>query len=38
MQIGRREAVAVAVGVVLVVAAFVVPHLHLAFWLASPAR
>ncbi|HTI78614.1 MAG TPA: hypothetical protein VL634_26665 [Mycobacterium sp.] len=29
MRIGRREAVAVAVGVVLVVAAFVVPHLHL---------
>lgn len=29
MRIGRREAVAVAVGVVLVLAAFVVPHLHL---------
>ena len=29
LQIGRREAVAVAVAVVLVVAAFVVPHLHL---------
>ena len=29
MRIGRREAVAVAVGVLLVVAAFVVPHLHL---------
>lgn len=29
MRIGRREAVAVTVGVVLVVAAFVVPHLHL---------
>lgn len=28
MQIGRKEATAVAVGVVLVVAAFVVPHLH----------
>jgi methylthioxylose transferase len=29
MRIGRREAVATTVGVVLVVAAFVVPHLHL---------
>ena len=29
LQIGRRETVAVAVAVVLVVAAFVVPHLHL---------
>lgn len=29
MQISRREAVAVVVGLVLVVAAFVVPHLHL---------
>ena len=29
MQVGRREATAVAVGVVLVVAAFVVPHLDL---------
>jgi methylthioxylose transferase len=29
VRIGRREAVAVTVGVVLVVAAFVVPHLHL---------
>ena len=29
VRIGRREAVAVAVGVVLVVVAFVVPHLHL---------
>jgi hypothetical protein len=29
LQTGRREAVAVAVAVVLVVAAFVVPHLHL---------
>ncbi len=29
MSIGRREAVAVTVGVLLVVAAFVVPHLHL---------
>jgi hypothetical protein len=29
MRVGRREASAVAVGVVLVVAAFVVPHLHL---------
>jgi hypothetical protein len=29
MQIGRREAVAVVIGLVLVVAAFVVPHLHL---------
>ncbi|KUH89043.1 hypothetical protein [Mycobacterium sp. IS-1556] len=29
MRTGRREAVAVAVGVALVVAAFVVPHLHL---------
>ncbi|OBI73583.1 hypothetical protein [Mycobacterium sp. E740] len=29
MQTGRRETVAVGVGVVLVVAAFVVPHLHL---------
>ena len=29
MRVGRREAVAVAVAVVLVVAAFVVPHLHL---------
>ena len=28
-EIGRREAVAVAVAVILVVAAFVVPHLHL---------
>ena len=31
MRIGRREAVAVAVGVLLVVAAFVLPHLHLSF-------
>jgi hypothetical protein len=29
VRIGRREAVAVTVGVLLVVAAFVVPHLHL---------
>ena len=29
MSIGRKEAVAVGLGVVLVVAAFVVPHLHL---------
>ena len=29
MQVGQREATAVAVGVVLVVAAFVVPHLDL---------
>lgn len=29
MSIGRKEAIAVAVGVLLVVAAFVVPHLHL---------
>lgn len=29
MRIGRKEAVAVAVGVLLVVAAFIVPHLHL---------
>jgi len=29
VRIGRREAVAITVGVVLVVAAFVVPHLHL---------
>ena len=29
MKIGRREAVAVALGVALVVAAFVVPHLRL---------
>ena len=29
LQIGRKETVAVAVAVVLVVAAFVVPHLHL---------
>lgn len=29
MRIGRREAVAVTVGALLVVAAFVVPHLHL---------
>ncbi|WP_019971867.1 hypothetical protein [Mycobacterium sp. 141] len=29
MQIGRREAVAVIIGLALVVAAFVVPHLHL---------
>ena len=29
VRVGRREAVAVAVAVVLVVAAFVVPHLHL---------
>ena len=29
MRIGRREAVAVALGAALVVAAFVVPHLHL---------
>ena len=29
MRVGRREAIAVAVGVLLVVAAFVVPHLHL---------
>ena len=29
MRVGRREAVAVTVGVLLVVAAFVVPHLHL---------
>ena len=31
MQVGRREATAVAVGVVLVVAAFVMPHLDLGF-------
>ncbi len=29
LQIGAKEAVAAAVGVILVVAAFVVPHLHL---------
>ncbi len=29
MRVGRRETVAVAVGVLLVVAAFVVPHMHL---------
>jgi methylthioxylose transferase len=29
MQVGRREAVATAIGLLLVVAAFVVPHLHL---------
>ncbi|MUL81670.1 MULTISPECIES: hypothetical protein [unclassified Mycolicibacterium] len=29
MQISRREAVAVVIGLILVVAAFVVPHLHL---------
>lgn len=29
MSIGRKEAIAVSVGVLLVVAAFVVPHLHL---------
>ena len=29
MRIGRREAVAVTLAVLLVVAAFVVPHLHL---------
>ncbi|WP_018603873.1 hypothetical protein [Mycobacterium sp. 155] len=29
MQVGRREAVAVIIGLALVVAAFVVPHLHL---------
>ncbi len=29
MRVGRKEVVAVAVGVILVVAAFVVPHLHL---------
>lgn len=29
VRVGRREAIAVAVGVLLVVAAFVVPHLHL---------
>ncbi|PEG39812.1 hypothetical protein CQY20_09440 [Mycolicibacterium agri] len=42
MQIGRKETVAVAVAVVLVVAAFVVPHLHLGIVTplinASPAR
>ncbi len=42
MRIGRREAVAVTVGVLLVVAAFVVPHLHLDIVTplinASPAR
>ncbi|MFG1935020.1 hypothetical protein ACGFK1_30915 [Mycobacterium sp. NPDC048908] len=42
MRIGHREAVAVAVGVLLVVAAFVVPHLHLGIVTplirASPAR
>ncbi len=42
MRIGRREAVAVTVGVLLVVAAFVVPHLHLGIVTplinASPAR
>jgi methylthioxylose transferase len=30
MRVGRREAVAVAVGALVVAAAFVVPHLHLA--------
>ena len=29
MSIGRKEAIAVSVGVLLVAAAFVVPHLHL---------
>jgi hypothetical protein len=42
VRVGRREAVAVAVGVVLVVAAFVVPHLHLGIVTplinASPGR
>jgi hypothetical protein len=42
VRIGRREAVAVAVGVLLVVAAFAVPHLHLGMVTplinASPAR
>ena len=42
MRIGRREAVAVTVGVLLLVAAFVVPHLHLGIVTplinASPAR
>ena len=42
MRIGRREALAVAVGVLLVVAAFVVPHLHLGIVTplinASPGR
>ena len=42
LQIGRREAVAVAVAVILVVAAFVVPHLHLGIVTplihATPAR
>ena len=42
MRIGRREAVAVTVGMLLVVAAFVVPHLHLGVVTplihASPAR
>jgi hypothetical protein len=42
VRIGGREAVAVAVGVLLVVAAFVVPHLHLGIVTplihASPAR
>jgi methylthioxylose transferase len=42
VRIGRREAVAVTVGVLLVVAAFVVPHLHLGIVTplihASPAR
>jgi hypothetical protein len=31
MQLGRKDAVAVTVGAVLVAAAFVVPHLHLTF-------
>ena len=42
VRIGRREAVAVTVGVLLLVAAFVVPHLHLGIVTplinASPAR
>ncbi|WP_101950049.1 hypothetical protein [Mycobacterium sp. 3519A] len=42
MRIGRKETVAVAVGALLVVAAFVVPHLHLGIVTplirASPAR
>ena len=42
LQIGRREAVAAAIAVVLVVAAFVVPHLHLGIVTplinATPAR
>jgi hypothetical protein len=42
VRIGRREAVAVAVGVVLAAAAFIVPHLHLGdvtpLINASPAR